>query len=72
MPFWRQEDYVRQSTFHDFEMEREWIGATLAGSSSDPSHGRLQRGACPLRRGRRWRGAKGVGVSGGTATSEEG
>ena len=70
MPFWRQEDYVRQSTFHDFEMEREWIGATLAGSSSDPSHGRLQRGACPLRRGQsRWRAAKRGG--GGTAKHPE-
>ena len=52
-PYWRMEDYVRQSTFHDLVMESEWIRAMVgAGPSS-----RLFLGPCPMieRRNRRRR-----------------
>ena len=50
-PYFRMDDYVKQSTFHDLTMENDWIRAMLAAGPSS----RLQQGPCPMLERRRQR-----------------
>ena len=53
-PYYRLEDYVNQSAFHDMDMERQWLETAVR----DPATTRLQSWPCPIRHRSRKKRAK--------------